>query len=163
MIFTILNLVFLVFVLTTANFAYKGRAFDKTSWSKVVLLSCWFVICAMLLLGLHFQKLFITLKFASITVFLITSLLWFTFPKLIRQFGVPPTSYLKDKKRKHQIYCPVWTPFHDDQVFRGIVSTGDIFISYLCDIVWIIHYGNHTFIYCNSSNYPSWKPSFYGL
>ena len=98
MFITVSNLIFLLFVLGIANIAYKGRAFDKTSWNRVTLLSGWFVICSIVLLGPHFQKLFVTLNFAALGTFITISLIWFFFPKLIRRIGTYPSSYLKDKK-----------------------------------------------------------------
>jgi hypothetical protein len=47
---------------------------------------------------LNYQKLLITFNFTTVGVFIITTLIWFIFPKLIRLYGTYPNSYLKDKK-----------------------------------------------------------------
>ena len=94
MYITILNLIFLLFVLVIALIAYKGRTFDKTSWKRVIALSLWFIIYGIILLGTNHQNLLIT----TAGFFIVTTLVWFIFPKLIRHFATYPSYYFKDKK-----------------------------------------------------------------
>lgn len=96
---TILNLLFLLFVLGIANIAYKGKVFDKTSWNRVAILSGLFIVCAFVLLGTNIQKLFITLNLPTLGIFMITTLIWFLFPRLVRHYGKYPSLYLKYKKK----------------------------------------------------------------
>lgn len=98
MTITVLNFLFLIYVLAIANIAYKGKAFDKTNWNRVVALSIWFIICSFILLRVNYQKLLITINFITVELFVATTLIWFLFPKLIRLYGKYPSSYLKDKK-----------------------------------------------------------------
>ena len=99
MFITILNLLFLLFVLGITNIAYKGRAFDKTSWNRVAMLSGLLVICSFILLGIDYRKLFITLNPVTAGALLIVTFIWLFFPKMIRLYGKYPSLYLKDKKR----------------------------------------------------------------
>ena len=93
-----LRILFLLLVLVIANVAYKGRTFDKTSWSRIISLSLIFVISSLVLLGSNYKKLLITVNYITAGLFIIITLIWFIFPKLIRFYGTYPSSYLKDKK-----------------------------------------------------------------
>lgn len=94
----LLKIIFLFLVLVIANIAYKGKTFDKTSWGRVILLSFIFIISSCILLVNQDQKILFTKNYATIGIFIPTTLLWFIFPKLIRFFGEYPSLYLKDKK-----------------------------------------------------------------
>lgn len=94
----LLKIFFLLLVLAVANVAYKGRTLNKTSLNRVVALSLWFIVCSFVLLGANYQKLLVTFNFTTVGIFIITTLVWFLFPKLIRLYGTYPNSYLKDKK-----------------------------------------------------------------
>src|SRR3989339_1273553 len=61
-------------------------------------LSIRFVICSLILLVFNFQELLIITNFITVGLFLIITLLWFTFPRIIRHYGTYPSLYLKDKK-----------------------------------------------------------------
>jgi hypothetical protein len=47
----LLKIFFLLLVLAVANISYKGKAFNRTSWNRVVVLSLWFIVCSLVLLG----------------------------------------------------------------------------------------------------------------
>ena len=94
----ILNLAFLIFVLTTVNITYKRKIIDKTGWKKVIALSLWFVIWGIIILIKNYQNLPITANSQTLGFFATTTLVWFIFPWLIRRFGTYPSYYFKDKK-----------------------------------------------------------------
>ena len=157
----VLNFIFLLFVLATVNIGYKGRTFDKTSWNRVTMLSAWFVICSLILLWVHYQKLLITLNFKTIGLFVTISLVWFLFPKLIRFYGTYPSLYLNDKKGNVRFIVrfefPSMTIKYFEVLFQqatfmfllfvalaGLSITKTVFLFIL--IVVIIHLGNLFFI-----------------
>lgn len=157
----ILNLFFLLLVLGIANIAYKGRAFDKTSWNRVAMLSGWFVICSLILLGTNYDKLFITLNPVTLGVFITTTLVWLLFPKLVRRYGKYPHSYVKDKKGNTRFMVrfeyPSMTIKYFEVLFQqasflflifvvlsGLSSAMTIFLFTL--IVATIHLGNLLFL-----------------
>lgn len=94
---TALNLLFLLSVLAIANIAYKGKTFDNTTWNRVTTLSLWFLICSAILLGGNYNKLIISRNIVTNGFFLVTSLVWFLFPRFVRQFGTYPNLYFKNK------------------------------------------------------------------
>src|SRR3989344_3241799 len=95
---TILNLLFLIFVLTTVNIAYKGKVIDKTSWKKVIFLSLWFISGGVILLRNLDLNLLINFNLITVGTLALTTFTWFEFPKLIRHFGTFPSYYFKNKK-----------------------------------------------------------------
>jgi hypothetical protein len=160
---TILNLLFLLFVLGIANIAYKGKVLDKTSWNRVAILSGLFIVCSFVLLGANIQKLFITLNLPTLGIFMITTLIWFLFPKIIRHYGKFPNSYLKDKKGNIRFMVrfeyPTMTIKYFEVLFQqvtflfiifvalsGLSTATTIFLFTL--IVVIIHLGNLLFMDC---------------
>ena len=151
----------LLLVLIVANIAYKGRTFDSTSWNRVLALSLWFIICALLLLGVNSQKLIIITNFTTVSIFIITTLVWFLFPKLIRLYGTYPSSYLKDKKGNTRFMVRFESPSMTIKYFEvlfqqatfvfllflvleGLSTIASVFLFTL--IVAIIHLGNLFFL-----------------
>jgi len=158
----LLKIFFLLLVLAIANVAYKGRTFNKTSLNRVVALSLWFIVCSFVLLGTNYQKLLVTFNFTTVGIFIITTLVWFLFPKLIRLYGTYPNSYLKDKKGNTRFMVrfelPSMTIKYFEVLFQqaaflfllflaleGLPTVASIFLFTL--IVAIIHLGNLFFLH----------------
>ena len=156
-----LKILFFLFILTSINFAYKGKAFDKRDWNRVMSLSIWFIICSVILLVFNFQGLLIIANFITVGFFLITTLLWFTFPRIIRHYGTYPSLYLKDKKNNDRFMVrfelPSMTVKYFEVLFQQatflfllfVVLSGSqkitsIFLFTL--IIVIIHLGNLFFM-----------------
>lgn len=97
-----LKIFFFLFILTSINIAYKGKTFDKKSWNRSILLSSWFIICSFVLLSFNYQEILIIANYLTISIFIIITLLWFIFPKIIRLYGKYPSSYLKNKKNNER-------------------------------------------------------------
>lgn len=157
----LLKIFFLLLVLAVANVAYKGRTFNETSWNRVIALSLWFIVCSLVLLGINYQKLLVTFNFTTVGIFIITTLVWFLFPKLIRLYGTYPNSYLKDKKGNTRFMVrfelPSMTIKYFEVLFQqvtflfllfvvlvGLPKMTSIFLFTL--IVAIIHLGNLFFM-----------------
>jgi len=156
-----LRTLFLLLVLAIANVAYKGRAFDKTSWGRIISLSLIFVISSLVLLGSNYKKLLITVNYITTGLFIIITLIWFTFPKIIRHYGKYPSLYLKDKKNNDRFMVrfelPSMTVKYFEVLFQQatflfllfVVLSGSqkitiIFLFTL--IIIIIHLGNLFFM-----------------
>ena len=157
----LLKIFFLLLVLAVANVSYKGRTFNGTSWNRVIALSLWFIVCSLVLLGTNYQKLLVTFNFTTVGIFIITTLVWFLFPKLIRFYGTYPSSYLKDKKGNTRFMVrfelPSMTIKYFEVLFQqvtflfllfvvlvGLPKMTGIFLFTL--IVAIIHLGNLFFM-----------------
>lgn len=97
-----LKIFFFLFILISINVAYKGKTFDKKSWNRSILLSVWFIVCSFVLLSFNYQKLLITTNYLTVGIFIIITLIWFIFPKIIRLYGKYPSSYLKNKKNNER-------------------------------------------------------------
>ena len=156
-----LKILFFLFILTSINFAYKGKAFDKKDWNRVMSLSIWFIICSVILLVFNFQGLLIIANFITVGFFLITTLLWFTFPRIIRHYGKYPSLYLKDKKNNDRFMVrfelPSMTVKYFEVLFQqatflfllfivltNLPKISNIFLFTL--IIIIIHLGNLFFM-----------------
>ena len=156
-----LKILFFLFILTSINFAYKGKAFDKRDWNRVMSLSIWFIICSVILLVFNFQGLLIIANFITVGFFLITTLLWFTFPRIIRHYGKYPSLYLKDKKNNDRFMVrfelPSMTVKYFEVLFQqatflfllfivltNLPKISNIFLFTL--IIIIIHLGNLFFM-----------------
>ena len=158
----LLKIFFLLLVLAVANVAYKGRTFNRTSLNRIVALSLWFIVCSFILLGTNYQKLLVTFNFTTVGIFIITTLVWFLFPKLIRLYGTYPNSYLKDKKGNTRFMVrfeiPSMTIKYFEVLFQqatflfllflaleGLPTVTKIFLFTL--IIAIIHLGNLFFLH----------------
>lgn len=83
-----------------ANIPYKKAIFNKINFKQVILLSLIFIVSSFCLFVYDDKKINIRFNYTILTIFIVTTILWFIFPKVIRFFGQYPISYINDKKNK---------------------------------------------------------------
>lgn len=94
------RLILIIVVMLLANLPYKGRLFDKFNPKLFLLCLTSFVTGTIILV--FFSKNYILIKtgvFSSL-IFILTTVLWFISPHLIRKFGRYPTNYLQKHGNK---------------------------------------------------------------
>lgn len=80
-------------VISAGNFFYKKRTFEDISWVYTGSLSLWFVFCSLFLL-MPAAK-FIFVNYWYMPLFLVSTVVWFIWPWMIRKIGTFPKEYYK--------------------------------------------------------------------
>jgi len=109
------------------------------------------------ILGSNYKKLLITVNYITAGLFIMITLIWFTFPMIIRHYGTYPSLYLKDKKNNDRFMVrfelPSMTVKYFEVLFQqatflfllfmvltNLPKISNIFLFTL--IIIIIHLGN---------------------
>ncbi|RJR14926.1 hypothetical protein C4579_03975 [Candidatus Microgenomates bacterium] len=92
-------LIYFAIVVFIPNYFYKGRTFEDVSWTRTVSLSALFV-AAIGFLGWRLMQVIFPLSLLTIPLFLLVSILWFVWPRIINQYGTYPAYYLKREPKR---------------------------------------------------------------
>lgn len=94
------SLIYFLLVSFIAYLPYKGKDFTNINWKRTIFLSSVFIIYSIMLLRANTTSVPLAINFLTVTIIVLTLIMWFLFPRIIRLFGKYPKTFLNNPKNK---------------------------------------------------------------
>lgn len=90
------EVIFFIILITLVYLPYKRRTFEDVSWMRCIVQSMLFVVGSVALIVPNNQDIFIVYAPVTVSLFLLTTILWFKTPWFVRKFGVRPSEHIRN-------------------------------------------------------------------